>query len=497
MGDSIPLDTGRYSLVHRLAGLKSALPAVFLCLIVNLTLFVGIVVRRPTYLSDYRQNANPDAKHYVLLGRNFLLHGEYSRCEKPPYVPDMLRTPVYPLFAGTLDLLGGAGALYLAQALLQAGSCLLLFVLARSCFGARAAFWASLLLASDMMLTINNFEAMSETLFVFLLLSALVYIVPSVFCMTNDERGSIPRLAIGGTLLGLCILTRPVALYLPLLLVGSVIALGWQLKQMARSIRAATLLLLAIMFLPALWIARNAVIFSLPRLTTVDAANNVYFVGGGAYQMHWKISLEDAQALIAKEHGLPTYEVSQNPWISNRPLHEIDSELRRAALPVVTKYPFELVQSSLLGIVKASLSHNTSALADLLALHWAAPSMPELLHLRPEALARLEENGSLLDASFLWQLFHTLLSLILAILGAIAVARDGKTRPAAFMLISVLAYFYLTVAVFGLEAFYRCRVPVLPFLYLFAGAGLNRVEPVLSRLLKQRSLRLPVGKVVL
>ena len=51
----------------------------------------------PAYLRNYRLNENPDAVHYVLLGHNLLLHGAYSRCESPPYISDMLRTPGYPV----------------------------------------------------------------------------------------------------------------------------------------------------------------------------------------------------------------------------------------------------------------------------------------------------------------------------------------------------------------------------------------------------------------
>jgi hypothetical protein len=41
------------------------------------------------------------------------------------------------------------------------------------------------------------------------------------------------------------------------------------------------------------------------------------------------------------------------------------------------------------------------------------------------------------------------------------------------VLLLVLAYFYLTVPLFGVEAFYRCRIPALPFLYAFAGLALG------------------------
>ena len=85
--------------------LSGAWPSVVVCLILNLTVFAGIASERPEYLSDYRLNANSDARDYVKLGRNFLIEGQYSRNTAAPYTCDVLRTPIYPLFAGSLDLI--------------------------------------------------------------------------------------------------------------------------------------------------------------------------------------------------------------------------------------------------------------------------------------------------------------------------------------------------------------------------------------------------------
>lgn len=476
MSISVPADTPQKPMSHQFAVLKLALPAVFLCLAVNLAVFAGIAVRRPTYLSNYRENATPDAKHYVLLGLNYLTRGEYSRCATPPYYPDMVRTPVYPLFAGALDLLGGAGTIYLAHALLQAGSCLLLFVLVRACFGERAAFWTSLLFASDLMLAIYNFEAMSEPLFLFLIVASMNCLLLFLLHLTRVSCARIGWAVGGGVLLGLAILTRPAALYLPVVISLAFLILGWRRKRLRAALVGILAFLFGVLPLPALWIARNSAVFSVPRLSYVDAVCSVYFAGGGAYQLRHGLALEEAHTLIAHEYGLPTHVEAMNPWISHRSAAEIDNALRSAALPVMTRYPTELLRSSLLGVVKASFSHNTDVLADLLGSEWVAPGMSNLLRLRPETWDRLAANGPLLSAVCTWQFLHVSLSLVLAITGIIAVLRGGQTRPAALLLLVVLGYFYLTVAMFGVEAYFRCRVPVLPFLYVFAGAGMARLS---------------------
>lgn len=453
----------------------AALPFSLLCLALNAVVWAGVALNRPSYLRDYRLGDNPDARHYVLLGRNLLLVGHYSRCERPPYAPDIVRTPVYPLFAGVFDIVGNAAAIYLAQAVLQAGSCLLLFLLVRPLFGGGAALWASVLLGTDLMLAVSNFEAMSEPLFIFLLLASCVCLLPVLIAVGEEEGPAWPRPLLGGALLGLAILTRPAALYLPLVFAVACLALGIARGRRTAALRTTVLLVASALFPAGLWVARNESVFSVPRLTTIDVNNMVYFVGAGAYQVRHHASLEEAQSMISREFGLPPYVVLQNHWTAGQSVAELDAELHGARWRVLRKYPRELVVSSVLGIVKAGFSHNVGTLADLWGRSWIPPRTGALLRLRSSAFDRLLQNGPPLSAAFVWQLLHVMISLITGLVGAALALKDPRTRTAGLILGVVLVYFSLTTALFGLEAYCRCRIPVLPFLYAFAGGGLAQL----------------------
>jgi hypothetical protein len=448
---------------------------VLLCLGINLAILAGIAVRRPAYLHDARLSNNPDAWHHVLLGRNVLLTGNYSRCEAPPYFPDMLRPPVYPLFAGGLDLLGGAAAIYLAQAMLQAGSCLLLYQLVRRPFGDRAAFCASLFLAADLMVAVYNFEAMSEPLFTFLVLAAAVSVCPLLGSADLMVPGAARRLVGGGLLLGLAILTRPVGLYLPLIFAVALGAVGLWRRRLSATVGGVAAFLLPLVLLVGAWIIRNQAVFGLPRLSTVDIVVQDYFLGAGAYQLHDQVSLEEAQARISSEYNLPPSVIVQNPWRSEQNVAEMDAALRRARSGILAKYPRELVLAAACGVAKATFSHNVEELASLLALTWEPPGTGALLHGQADAFGRLRQDGPVLGGALAWQTLHTLLGLTLAAAGLVASLRRPETRSTALLLLALLAYCYLTVALFGMEAFYRCRIPALPFLYAFAGLGLARL----------------------
>jgi 4-amino-4-deoxy-L-arabinose transferase-like glycosyltransferase len=444
-----------------------------LCLAINWAIALGIAVHQPEYLADYELCRNPDALDYVYLGRNFFLRGHYSRQRTEPYTPDILRTPVYPLFAGGLDLLGGAGAIYLAQGLLQAGSCLLLYLLVRSILGKSPAFWASLLMATDLVLAIANFSAMSEMLSIFFVLAACLALLPPLLALGTGPAAGISRWFVGGTLLGIAILTRPAVLYLPVVLLVALLAIGWARGYLKAALGAAATLLAALILLVGPWVVRNAVVCSVPRITNVDSNNLVYFFGAGAYQVRHGVSLEEAQDMIAREFHLAPYAMAQNPWMADRSVAEIDRELRQVKFQVLTKYPRELVIASLGSVLKASVSHNVAGLAGLLQHDWNGPQTSALLRADPAALDRLFQNGPLLTAVFFWECLHTLLTLVTGFLGVVVLFWTVGRRTTALVLVAVLAYFYLTVAMFGYEAFSRCRIPVLPFLYIFAGWGIS------------------------
>lgn len=442
---------------------------VVVCLALNAAVFFAVWTGHPEYLRESKQNENPDARHYVILGRNWWLLGEYSRLEQPPFTPDYFRTPVYPLFAGGLDILFGAGGIYVAHALLHTISCFLLFLLVAPFFGNRAAFWASLLLATDLVIVVGNFEAMSEMLFLFLVLASCCCLIPSI--LSQPTSGSGWRLAIGGILLGLATLARPAGLYLPFLFALLLAFTGWRRGHLLRHAALAGLLLLTALAPVGAWIARNWAVFSVPRLTHNDAIMLVYFTGGGAYQIEHGLTLEQAQKQISKEYNLPPPEVTNNPWLTDLPIAEMDAQLRAAVKPILLRYPGSLFISSLRGTFKASFSHNVLLLGEVIGDPWNPPGFSSLLRGEAESLRRLQQNSPLLILAFFWELIHAIGSWMLALIGLYLALRAQQTRPFGLALLMVLFYFHLTVAMVGADAFFRSRTPHMP--YLFALAGLT------------------------
>ena len=211
--------------------------------------------------------------------------------------------------------------------------------------------------------------------------------------------------------------------------------------------------------------------FSLPKLSYVDTVNLVYFAGAGPYQIERGLDLEEAKAAIAQELGLPPYRVVQNIHATNYPLVEVERELRRAWPRVLFRYPKALVKAGCLSFGKAVVSHNSALLADLTGQSWSHPNAEDMIRLRGAAFRRLAQNTTPLTVAFLWELAHALLSVAFACIGIISSLQPRAGRTIALLCFMILGDFALTIPLFGLEAYHRCRMPMLPFVALFAGFG--------------------------
>jgi 4-amino-4-deoxy-L-arabinose transferase-like glycosyltransferase len=450
-----------------------------LCFGINSAICTVLAIENPEYLLDYRLNPNPDAVHYVLLGRNTLLHGHFSRSESAPYVPDMLRTPVYPVFSGALDVVGKPLAIYLGQALLQLASCAILFKLVQRYFGLLTAFCASLFIAADTMWAISNFEALSEPLFVFLMLCSIERLANGLFS-ESTRKARLVSSCEAGVLLGLATLTRPVALYTLAFYLPIALLSGRQALRTAPRLLEVTILMAASLILPGAWIVRNYSTFSVPRLTTVDLNNLVFFVGAGAYQVERGLELKPAQQAVAEEFGLRPYAFYQNSQSTDYPVIKMVADLRQAWPRVVFKYPRSLCIASGLAIFKSIGSHNVVKLAEMTGRPWIAPKVKDLIRLRTAAIARLLRNWALLTNIFVWQLAHTLLAFGFALVGIVLVLRVPVHRPSGGLCLVCLFYYVLAIPLFGFDAYYRCRFPILPFLYVFSAIGVASFSPILK-----------------
>jgi 4-amino-4-deoxy-L-arabinose transferase-like glycosyltransferase len=152
----------------------------------------------------------PDGKDYDALGLSlatgtgFAIHG----------VPNTFRPPGYPLFLAALYKIFGHSyvAVKIAQSGLGALTCLMIFLIGQRLFSRRVGVFAATLAAVYPFLVLYAGFLLSETLFVFLSTVFLYMLV------RLRERCASQWVALGGLVLGVMNLVRPVTLMIPALL---------------------------------------------------------------------------------------------------------------------------------------------------------------------------------------------------------------------------------------------------------------------------------------
>jgi hypothetical protein len=224
------------------------------------------------------------------------------------------------------------------------------------------------------------------------------------------------------------------------------------------------------------WIARNAAVFGIARVSTADSINLIYFAGAGAYAWERGESVGEAQEQIAKENGIISLAQSNNMWTVDKPVRELDSELRAVTTQVLQKYPRSLVLATLCGIGKSLVSHNVYDLADMAGQDWHAPGLALALRGNWAAFGdQLKRNEPFLIAAFIYQTLFALVTVSLAGIGAIIGLTVGGLRGPTVALMAVTAYYLLTIAVVGLDAYQRHRSALIPLCCLFAAVAVGKV----------------------
>ncbi|MBR5161061.1 MAG: hypothetical protein IKW80_05490 [Thermoguttaceae bacterium] len=439
----------------------------------NAALFVLIQIFNPAYLSDYKLAPNPDAPTYVELGRSFWINGQYSRNLEPPFKPELTWTPVFPLVAGGLDILFGVKGIFIFHILLSGACCVLMYYLALPWTGEKIANLASLIFALDPFIYIYNFKAMSEILFLFFLMLGLTLTVPVIFNKTVNRL--FTRLIIGGIALSLAILTRPAGLYIPLILVAS--AIIWELykrETLYKTFVYSGTLFLCGYLLVGIWMYRNYCLFGTFAVTGNDKITMVYYTAGGAWQVHHKCTLEEAQKLIEQEYRLPPVDVCHNINRFEITPQEIDAQMKACRWDALAKYPDSLIISVLTAVPKSLFAHETGLFAYLINQTWLPPGLSNLKN--PVTFYNLLlKNSLLLSCFFIWSMIFQTTVVLAGVIAYFAIL--GKYRKeyggVLLMLFLYTGYVFASLGLFGVDCVARYRLPLMPIIIVFAAITLT------------------------
>jgi len=395
---------------------KILLLLLILCLLLRL---VWIFVFSPIELTD-------DPKAYDSIAKGLIQGEGYHEDGKRAFRP-----PGYPYFLAALYSIFGPHPLpvCLVQAVLAVITCLLIFLLGKRLANERTGLWAAGFFAVYPQFIRYSGNLYVETLFIFLVLFALVFVFDVV------QNPSYPKSVMAGILLGLSVLVREVALFmiLPILLWAILMMKGSSEKRQWGKRVSVFVVFFVLTISP--WTLRNYFLFhSFIPISTSGGFN--FYLGNNPQATGDYNSESDAE--IKWPH----------PLSNESPEERLSLEVEAArtgytrGINFILQNPGQFFQFALKKLV----------------ILWGPPIYK----------LNLRENFNETIFRILW-LFNYLLLLILAIPGMwISIKRFGR-RWMLFHLI-LFSVTGLHMLVFSATRF---RLPLIPLLMIFAALAMD------------------------
>jgi len=197
------------------------------------------------------------------LANNILRGNGFTSCSQAPFYPDVVRTPVYPLFIAALYFIFGESLQVIAivQVLLDVITCVLIFYISKRIFNQTIGFMSAIFYAIGMTNVGLAVLALSETLFTFLVTLIIYYLSKYM-----DSR-KFSYLLFIGFFWGGAVLCRPIGLFsIPIIFI---LILWLNKSRWKKAIIHATFVLFLGLLVISPWIWRNHTITGHFTLSTV------------------------------------------------------------------------------------------------------------------------------------------------------------------------------------------------------------------------------------
>ncbi len=206
----------------------------------------------------------------------------------------MFLPPVYPLLLTAVFLVAGPSILAtrLVQSLIDTGSCLLVYRLARRSFGPRVALLAGLIYAVYPGMLVACSRYLTEPLFVFLTLAFVALLAEFI------ARGRWPWAAAAGVALAAAVLCKSVAGALPVFLVMFAVLPVWRGVR-RRMVAGLALSMTCVVLAAGAWVLRNWLVSGTPVYPATSGGLALYTAH--VYAAHPEQRIRDSAHQAARE----------------------------------------------------------------------------------------------------------------------------------------------------------------------------------------------------
>lgn len=431
---------------------SEVLPAILTCAALRIALMVAAFALTGTHIMTQGDTAS-----YLEPGRNLLLHGSYATAA----VPELDRTPGYPLFAMLTGMaFGNVLSTVAAQIVLSLGSLLLIRRIAQQTFpNTRAGGISAWLYALEPLSIVYAIRLLPETLFVFLLLAAIDRL------LAFQKTAKLSMLTAAGVILAAATYVRPVTYYLALPL-----AIGIALTApKARGYRwkAPAVFLVCVLPWLAVWQVRNWIETGYSGFSSI-VEKNLYFYQSAeisAELRHISLDAEQQNLGYRDESSYIALHPDQQGWSREQRL----KFMRAESMKILSTHRALYLKTHFAGVSIVAFTPCATELLQLVGLYPEHGTMPD--RILNEGIVNSAKRVVLSHpaVTLTMALLEVFLLLLygLAIYGALT---SGAARVPTLTLVGIALYFILISG--GAQAVGRYRLPVMPELCILAAGGL-------------------------
>jgi|ERR1051326_2354787 4-amino-4-deoxy-L-arabinose transferase-like glycosyltransferase len=450
-------------------------------LLATLLRFVVFVVYEPWSEDWQSRYLGADPASYWMIAHNILNHGAISLSVSEPYLPDSQRPPVYPLFLASIVAFFGSRAwpICIVQSLLGVAIVYVLYRTAQLVIEEGAARIVAAFAAIDFYMIEFGCLLWSDFLFVAILTISLLVVAAVLRSDAEQRSPNWLWLALGG-LIGLAVLTRPVAQYLLLIVLSLIVGLR-ATKCAFTPLRIVALVMLVIgwSIVTVPWLCRNYHAFGSFGFSSIKGANLLFFEGAEVVARTKGITYHEAKQELASAHWR-AYDGKNN--------FECDSYYTSEAVKIFKAHPIDAIIVHMQGMLR------TFRRVD--GILWKESSGPggdyrsymhSLKEGGPAGLWRYMRNEArTIDASFFILHLGFLVLLYLGVILSVVSYRHLSSRTKmmfCYLIIWMLYFNFLSAVPGGL----RYRLPLHPAMELLAGFGYWHYYTILCRQRRARA----------
>ena len=417
-----------------------------------------------------------DGDGYVNEAVNILAGHGFSQAYAPPYIPDTLKTPLYPLaLAGVHLLFGSYIPILIFEAFLS--SLIPIFAVRMAQFFIRrrsVLYTLGFFLVFEPHLMFSTIFFGTEGISVVLIAWGLYEVLAMIYKPKPYLHTGLAAVAFG-----LATLARPITYYLPVFFILLFAYQGYVVKRM-REFTLAFVVFIAIFGLVlSPWIMRNFVVFGTPTMSTASWFNVYTRLAASVQAIDTGDDFYTSYHKLLDNLSLQGY-IKHPPPVAEGEIEgpEFAPILRRESLRIMEQHPRALViylatvpfsvltQSNLLGYVSS-----------FVPLHYDHPSFSPTAYASHYGVVALIKAISpyLLGPYIVPYIVRTLLVIlaVLACAGAWILWRKGD-RFAALFLFGFITYLIVFTSSAGAQITDRHRAPFLAAEAVLAAVALER-----------------------